>query len=355
METGSTAAHRSDFAAMNAPRESNPPALRPVVLLVQEQPTLAEWVLQTMRTDGDVRFHHHADAGSAVERAVALAPTVIVQDLAMRGASGLELLSQYRATPALRQVPVLALISAAEIESAARVFQAGASDYVIKAPHPVELMPRVRAYSTLYLLQREREREQLAAAAPPAKQQQPDENRPRASKPAAEEPLSKLVNARTVEATLSREWKRAARDQQPLSLALVEIDFFRDYEQRYGRALADDCLRKLTEALLLHARRPADLAGHLGPDRLVLVLPQTPAEGSRALASKLREKVATLCVPHGARQDLHRIVTVSVGVATLVPAPDQPLSIVRAAEQALERAVLCGRDAVFHSALDKDH
>jgi two-component system chemotaxis family response regulator WspR len=337
---------------MNAPRESGPPALRPVVLLVQEQPTLAEWVLQTMRTDGDVRFHHHADAASAVERAVALAPTVIVQDLAMRGASGLELLSQYRATPALRQVPVLALISAAEIESAARVFSAGASDYVIKAPHPAELMPRVRAYSMLYLLQRERE--QLAAAAPPPKLQPPDENRPRASKPAAEEPLSKLVNARTVEASLSREWKRAARDQQPLSLALVEVDFFRDYEQRYGKALADDCLRKLAEALLLHARRPADLAGHLGPDRLALLLPQTPAEGSRALAAKLREKVATLCVPHGARQDLHRIVTVSVGVATLVPAPDQPLSILRAAEQALERAVLCGRDAVFHAALDKD-
>jgi two-component system chemotaxis family response regulator WspR len=305
-----------------------------------------------MRTDGDVRFHHHADAASAVERAVALAPTVIVQDLAMRGANGFELLSQYRATPALRQVPVLALISAAEIESAARIFQAGASDYVIKAPHPAELMPRVRAYSTLYLLQRERE--QLAAAAPPPKLQQPEEGRARASKPVPEEPLAKLVNARTVEATLTREWKRAARDQQPLSLALVEIDFFRDYEQRYGRALTDDCLRKLAEATLQHARRPADLAGHLGPDRLVLLLPQTPAEGSRALASKLREKVATLCVPHGARQDLHRIVTVSVGVATLVPAPDQPLSILRAAELALERAVLRGRDAVFHTSLDKD-
>jgi two-component system chemotaxis family response regulator WspR len=337
---------------MNAPQDSSPPVLRPVVLLVQEQPTLAEWVLQTMRTDGDVRFHHHADAASAVERAVALAPTVIVQDLAMRGASGFELLSQYRATPALRQVPLLALISAAELESAVRVFQSGATDYVIKAPHPAELMPRVRAYSMLYLLQRERE--QLAAAAPPPKLQQPEESRTRTSKPAADEPLAKLISARTVEASLTREWKRAARDQQPLSLALVEIDFFREYEQRYGRALADDCLRKLADAMLAHARRPADLAGHLGPDRLVLLLPQTPAEGSRALASKLREKVATLCIPHGARQDLHRIVTVSVGVATLVPAPDQPLSILRVAELALERAVLRGRDAVFHTSLDKD-
>jgi two-component system, chemotaxis family, response regulator WspR len=338
---------------MSVPRESSPSALRPVVLLVQEQPTLAEWALQAMRTDGDVRFHHHADAASAVERALSIAPTVIVQDLALRGGSALELLAQYRATPALRQVPVLALISAAEIDGAARVFQAGASDYVIKAPHPAELMPRIRAYSTLYLLQQERE--QLAALAqvqvttPP-----PEELRTRTSKPAAEEPLAKLENPRALEASLTREWRRAARNQQPLSLALVEVDFFRDYEQRYGRTLADDCLRKLAEAALFYARRPADLAGYLGPDRLVLLLPQTHAEGARGLAEKLRERVATLCLPHGARQDLHRIVTVSVGVATLVPVPDQPPTLLRAAELALERAVLCGRDAVFHTALDQD-
>lgn len=343
---------------MSASREPSPPALRPVVLLVQQQPTLAEWVLQAMRTDADVRFHHHADAASAVERALAIGPTVIVQDLAMRGASGLELLSQYRATPELRLVPVLALITAAEVESAARVFQAGASDYVIKAPQPVELMPRIRAYSTLYLLQREREQLPPAvphvSAAPQPKLPPAEESRARTSKPVVEEQPSKLANTRTVEATLTREWRRAARDQQPLSLALVEIDFFRDYEQRYGPALADECLRKLADAALLHARRPADLAGHLGPDRFALLLPQTPAEGARALACKLREKVATLCIPHGARQDLHRIVTVSIGVATLVPAPDQPLSIVRTAELALERAVLCGRDAVFHTSLDDE-
>lgn len=339
---------------MNAPRESTPPAHRPVVLLVQEQPTLAEWVLQAMRTDSDVRFHHHADAASAVERALSIAPTVIVQDLAMRPVSGLELLGQYRATPALRGVPVLALLPAAELESAARVFQAGASDYVLKVPHPVELMPRIRAYSTLYLLQREREQLAAAAAALSAqpRAQPSEESRARTSKPAPGDPLGKLANPRSVEAALLREWKRAARDQQPLSLALIEIDFFGDYEQRYGRALTDECLRKLAEAAAMHARRPADLAGYLAPDRLVLLLPQTHAEGARSVASKLRERVAALCIPHGARHDLHRIVTVSIGVATLVPAPDQPPSMVRAAEQGLEHAVLCGRDAVFHGALD---
>jgi two-component system chemotaxis family response regulator WspR len=337
---------------MSAPRESNPPAFRPVVLLVQEQPTLAEWVLQAMRTDADVRFHHHADAATAVERALAVAPTVIVQDLAMRAASGLDLLAQYRATDGLRQVPSLALLAAAELESAGRAFQAGASDYVIKAPHPVELMPRIRAYSTLYLLQREREQLVAAAAAVQAKPPAPEESRARTSKPAPEEPLSKLTNPRAMEAAVFREWRRAARDQQPLSLALIDVDFFREYEQRYGRALADECSRKLADAALLHARRPADVAGYFTPDRLVLLLPQTHAEGARTLAMKLREKVATLCIPHGARQDLHRIVTVSIGAATLVPSPDQPPLILRDAELALEQAVLRGRDAVVHGSLD---
>jgi two-component system chemotaxis family response regulator WspR len=336
---------------MSAHQESAQLEVRPVVLLVEDQPSLAEWVLQTMRADSDVRFYHHSEAATAVARALEVEPTAILQDLTMRGVSRFELIRQYRAAPALANIPVIVLFAASEIELAARAFQMGATDYVVKAPYPVELMPRIRAYSTLYLLQRERAKllQGLQHTA-----QQLNDSRAQLAKVPANDPLTGLANAHLMEASLTREWKRAARDKQPLSLAVIEIDFFRQYEQRYGVPLAEQCLRKLVEAVVANARRPADLAARSGPDRFIVLLPQTHAEGAVAVGSRVREAVAGLGIPHGARQDAHRIVTASVGVATLVPSPGQPVVLLRDAEAALERAFSCGRDAVCHATLDKD-
>lgn len=336
---------------MSGHHDSAPLVVRPVVLLVQRKPMLAEWVLQTMRTDSDVRFHHHSEATGAVARALEVEPTVILQDLAMKGGSGYELIAQYRATHALSKVPVIALVAAHDDDQVALAFQAGATDYVVRAPHPVELMPRIRAYSAVYVLEQERQRLLLGLQ---KTEQQLNDSRAQLAKVATADPVTGVANAQLFEATLTREWRRAARDPQPLSLALIEIDFFRQYERRYGGEMTEQCVRKVAETVAAHARRPADLAARNAADHFALLLPQTPAEGARTVASQVCAAIAGLGVPHGAREDAHRIVTASLGVVTLLPSPSQPMLLLPAAERALERARLRGRDAVVHGSLDAD-
>jgi two-component system chemotaxis family response regulator WspR len=333
------------------PQASAPLEVRPVVLLVEDKPTMADWVLQVMRTDSDVRFHHHSDTAGAVERALEVEPTVILQELMMRGAYVYDLIRRYRAAPALAKVPVLALAGRYDVESSLRAFEAGASDYVVKTPQLSDLMPRIRTHSTSYALLRERE--QLIQGLQHTTKQL-NESRAELARVATDDAPTGLANARALEELLAREWKRAARDAQPLSLALIEIDFFRAYEQRYGASLTEQCLLKLAEVMRAHARRPADLAARSGGDRFALLLPQTPAQGARLVACQVQQAIAGLSLPHGAREDAHRIVTVSLGVATVLPAPNTAMHLFREAEQALEWARQRGRDVVVHATLDAE-
>jgi len=128
-----------------------------LVLLVDDQAIVAEAVRRILANLPDVDFHYCPDALQAVALATQLKPTVILQDLVMPGADGLELLRQYRATPALAGVPVVVLSTKEEPKVKAQAFELGANDYLVKLPDRVELVARVRFHSQFYLSQRQRD------------------------------------------------------------------------------------------------------------------------------------------------------------------------------------------------------
>jgi sigma-B regulation protein RsbU (phosphoserine phosphatase) len=127
-----------------------------VILLVDDQPIIGAAVKKMLASQPEWQFHFCAEPGQAVERAIALKPTVILQDLVMPEVDGLDLVRAYRERPELQDVPLVVLSSKEEPETKAKAFALGANDYLVKLPDPVEMIARLRHHSEGYKALRER-------------------------------------------------------------------------------------------------------------------------------------------------------------------------------------------------------
>ena len=139
--------------ASNLPA-SAPPALTEFkvrVLLVDDQPMIAEAVRRLLAGQVDVEFHHEIDATAAEARAEQIAPTVILQDLVMPDIDGFALIERYRRNPRLRHVPVIVLSAREDAKLKAHGYQVGASDYLVKLPDQIELLARLRYHAAGYI------------------------------------------------------------------------------------------------------------------------------------------------------------------------------------------------------------
>lgn len=150
--------------------------------------------------------------------------------------------------------------------------------------------------------------------------------------------LTDLANHRTFYETFHKEWAVAGREKKPLSLIAADIDHFKPFNDTLGHQQGDDCLRKVASVLRAHAKRPADLAARTGGDEFFLLLPGTASEGAAAIVESIRAAMAALAIPHPA-SPVSPIVTVSLGVASIVPPPTTEASqFIASADQALYRS-----------------
>ena len=158
--------------------------------------------------------------------------------------------------------------------------------------------------------------------------------------------LTGLCNRRAFELALLSEWRRAQREETPLSVLMVDIDCFKGFNDRYGHPAGDDCLRAVGGVLTDTAFRPADTAARIGGEEFALILPVTEEKGASLVAERLRASVAALLVPHGGSGTGY--VTVSVGAATVRPhGPLMDVSqVVREADHALYQAKAAGRNSI---------
>jgi diguanylate cyclase (GGDEF)-like protein len=158
--------------------------------------------------------------------------------------------------------------------------------------------------------------------------------------------LTGLANRRHFDEFYQQEWKRALREETPLSLILCDIDFFKNYNDTYGHQAGDDCLRAVAGVLQSCLRRPGDLAARYGGEEFIVVLPGTLREGALAVAESLRGAVEALAIPHSASAAAP-VVTICLGVSFTVPAPGDSLAaLLAAADRALYRAKEEGRNRV---------
>jgi len=156
--------------------------------------------------------------------------------------------------------------------------------------------------------------------------------------------LTQVPNRRRFDLVLTAEWQRCERNQHPLTLLMIDIDYFKRYNDCYGHLAGDDCLKKVAHTLNSASSRAADFTARYGGEEFAMVLPDTDKKGGKAVAQKILSDIEALKIPHETSL-VGKHISVSIGVASLVPLPMlRPMQIVDFADQLLYQAKDQGRN-----------
>ena len=314
-----------------------------MVLLVDDQAMIGEAVRRGLSNEDNIDFHFCADPHQAVAHAVRIKPTVILQDLVMPGLDGLSLVREYRNHPATKDIPIIVLSTKEDplIKSAA--FAAGANDYLVKLPDNIELVARIRYHSRSYmtLLQRD-----AAYRALRVSQQQLLDTNMVLQRLMNSDGLTGLSNRRHFDEYIELEWRRSLHEQSQMSLLMIDVDYFKTFNDTFGHLEGDEALRKVATAIRDASARPSDLPARYGGEEFALVLPNTSPGGARLVAEKLRMTVQALKIPHISPTEGSSL-TISIGLSTITPtAGSNCRELISAADKGLYQAKNNGRNQV---------
>ncbi|MBF0284152.1 MAG: diguanylate cyclase [Magnetococcales bacterium] len=294
---------------------------KPTILVVDDEPENVKVLLALLQEAYRVLLCR--DGHKALELALSQLPDLILLDVVLPGMDGYQVCSALRQHEATREIPVIFVTSLGEEESEERGFDVGGVDFIPKPFRPRLVRARISTH-----LELKRKRDLLRDLS-------------------TLDGLTGLANRRRLDEFLHAEWKRAVRQGcSQLSVILMDVDHFKKYNDGYGHAAGDECLRKIARTLRDSLERGTDLAARYGGEEFACILPETTFEGAMALANKVQRHVVGLAIPH-AFSESGAVVTLSLGVATTRPdARHQPESLLETADRLLYRAKQEGRNRV---------
>jgi diguanylate cyclase (GGDEF)-like protein len=268
----------------------------------------------------DYRLLYAPVGQQGMEIASSQKPDIILMDVVMPDMDGFEICARLKANPFTCSIPVIFVMDKNREADEGRGLEFGAVDYLTRPLSPAIVQARVRNHLEL---KRYRDfQENLSST----------------------DGLTGIPNRRHFDQILEREWRRAMRNRSSISLIMMDIDFFKDYNDYYGHLSGDDCLRHVAQVLAGSVRRPFDLVARYGGEEFACVLPETETEGAVCVANKLQQQVTALKIPHPLSVATDHI-ALSLGVATLVPCIGQShVDLIARAERFLCEAKHNGRN-----------
>ncbi|MBI5919733.1 MAG: diguanylate cyclase [Nitrosomonadales bacterium] len=263
-------------------------------------------------------------------------PDIILLDAMLPDIEGFDVAQRIRAME--RQddwTAIIFLTSMSKDEDLAHGIAAGGDDYLMKPVSEVVLKSKIKAMQRLVEMQRKLvdTTHQLNAA---------NKELQRLS---TTDGLTGIANRRLFDELMSREWRRCLRAKKPMSLVMVDVDFFKLYNDTYGHQAGDACLKAVAAQMARSAPRASDVAARYGGEEFALILGNTEIDGAIWVANHIRQNIAELGLVHKKSSFGH--VTVSCGVASLIPGEKMtPKALIAAADQALYLAKEKGRNRV---------
>lgn len=305
------------------------PAAKPKILVVDDQPINIQVIHQIFASDYQVFM---ATSGpQALQLCRANPPDLILLDIVMPDMDGYEVCTQLKADLATRDIPVIFVTAHTEADQETRGLEVGAVDFITKPVVPAVVKARVRTHITL--------------------KQQADILR----KMVFLDGLLGIFNRRYFDQQLTMEWARSVRNGSALSVLMLDVDFFKRYNDTYGHLAGDDCLRQVANTTRLALRRPADVVARYGGEEFSCILPETGLEDALAIAENLQQMIRALAIPH-ASSDAAPVVTVSIGVCCKAPGggAGSAAELVDQADAQLYKAKHAGRAQVSGAMLRID-
>jgi diguanylate cyclase (GGDEF)-like protein len=267
-------------------------------------------------------------------------PDLVLTDVILPGKDGIEGLRILKETPAFFEVPFIVMTSDDSDEVVDRAFSQGALDFVRKPFRQVELMARIGSALRLRserMRRHERERELLDLI------EQVQLANLDLGLQSRIDYLTALANRVALDEYLARVWEEHKSRGVMLGLLMIDLDYFKAFNDTYGHAAGDDCLKKTAGVMDSCLNRPADLSARYGGEEFTLVLPGTGEFGLRVVAERVRRRVFRLGIVHA--QSPETVVTLSLGGSAEIPASGRSWKdLIARADEALYQAKQQGRN-----------
>lgn len=305
---------------MNAPIDHFAASPSPAtILVVDDTPANLSLMSKLLRDTYRVKV---ANSG---ERALEIAqsdtpPDLILLDIVMPGMDGYEVCRRLKSQTTTQDIPIIFLTAMADVENESMGFALGAVDYIAKPFNKTVVKSRIRVH--IQLKRQSRLLENLVFI----------------------DAVTEIPNRRALDQALDQEWSRCLRSGLHLSYALIDIDHFKQFNDHYGHGYGDECLMRVAKALHGCVQRPGDCLGRYGGEEFAAILADTDMDSALRVAQLFHTSVAALQIPH-----VHSIadsrVTVSIGVATVIPLPGQcPQTLGQTADRMMYLAKRAGKN-----------
>ncbi|MDO7675179.1 MAG: diguanylate cyclase [Reinekea forsetii] len=289
-------------------------------MIVDDQPINIHVINEIFKQDMDVLMA--TNGPSAIELCKSQTPDLVLLDVMMPGMTGYDVCRALKAEASTQDIPVIFLTSLAEERDEIFGFQLGAVDFINKPISPIVVKSRVDTQLRLKL-----QSDQLRSIG-------------------LTDGMTGIANRRRFDETLDQQWRACERDRAALSLIILDVDFFKDYNDHCGHLMGDQCLKAIAQALAVTVRRPTDLLARFGGEEFACILPRTDGAGALNRAQQLLKVVCDLKIEHLTSR-VSPVVTISAGAATLTPDRFKTVfELISLADKALYRAKEGGRNQV---------
>lgn len=296
-------------------------AEKPKVLIVDDIVLNIQVLHETLKDNYEVFFA--TNGRDALKVAESILPDIILLDVMMPEISGYDVLKEIKANASISEIPVIIITALEDVENELIGLNLGAIDYITKPINPQIVSIRVKNQIEL-----KKSRDML-------------NNLSRI------DGLTAVANRRAFDEMFEKEWLRAKRTNSPLSLIMIDIDYFKDYNDYFGHSAGDVCLKNVANTIKSSLNRPADMVARYGGEEFVCLLPDTDEHGAQLTASRIRENIEKMGSPHPSSK-VCDVVTVSLGVTTSFSTDDiNKNSILLIADRALYQAKSEGRNRYF--------
>ncbi len=298
---------------------SGAPVNRQRVLIVDDEPINIKLLAQALSPK------YHVKTAISGEKALKVAtseqpPDLILLDILMPQMDGFEVCRRLKEDPRSKDIPVVFITGKSSARDEERGLDLGAVDYITKPFRLPIVLARVRNH--LELKRKNDLLEQMVFI----------------------DALTGVANRRRLDEVFESEWLRARRNRRYLSVIILDVDFFKPYNDNYGHMVGDECLKQVAAALMQGLKRPADFVARYGGEEFAVVLPECDQDSAFAVAEQLRLAVEALAIPHQYSGCADHV-TVSLGIAGEIPSLNGDVAqLIARADQALYQAKETGRN-----------